>query len=121
VINADSTFAGANAIVARRTATNLIVTVNGTTVLDQLLTNVTSLTVNGQTGNDTFTIDFASGGAFNLPITYNGGTQTGTPGDTLSILGGAFNTATYDYTNANDGRISLDPDGPGGVLPTIIN
>ena len=41
------------------------------------------LTINGGDGNDTLTIDYATGGFFALTVAFNGDTQSATPGDKL--------------------------------------
>ena len=68
-----------------------------------------NITVNTLGGNDTLTTLDLSGCDF-IPaggLTYNGGTQTSTPGDKLVITGGSQGTVTYNYTNANDGNIVM--------------
>jgi hypothetical protein len=40
--------------------------------------------------------------------------------DRLEIVAAAMNTVTYNYTNATDGDVQLDPDGPGGVAAHVI-
>ena len=85
---------------------DLVVTVGGNEVFRQLLAETNSLTLNGSSDDDTFTVDF-SGGVIPVPIIVNGGAQ-GTEGDELRILGGSFDTAIYNYTNATDGDIQLD-------------
>src|SRR6185436_12093810 len=64
--------------------------------------------VNTLGGNDTLTLNLG-GGDF-IPaggLSYAGGTQTSGPGDQLVITGGAQGTVTYNYTNANDGSITM--------------
>ncbi len=76
-----------------------------------------SITVDTLGGNDLLTLDF-SGCGF-IPsggILYNGGTQTGSPGDRLVIVGGSTTTEAFDFTNNNDGSISLSG---GAVTGTI--
>ncbi|BAQ65372.1 choice-of-anchor Q domain-containing protein [Geminocystis sp. NIES-3709] len=65
--------------------------------------------VNTLGGNDIITIDFSDENP--LPtggLIFNGGSQTGTPGDRLALTGGNFTTTTYSYFNENDGKINLD-------------
>ena len=80
---------------------------------------VNSYTINGGVGNDLLNVNYgAAGGEFNLDITFNGESQSGSPGDTLEINGGTAETLTFNYTNANDGNVEIDFDG-GGVDSTI--
>jgi autotransporter-associated beta strand protein len=116
-INADATAVAGNDIVVKRVGSNLVVTVDGTTVLNASLAVVSDLTINGQTGNDTLTIDYASGGTFGLPIVFAAGAETG---DALKIVGGSFDTITYNYTSAADGNVQLDPDGAGPAAPFVV-
>ena len=55
---------------------------------------ITSFTFNGLAGNDTFTVNNPAGGLFapSGGIFYDGGGQTGTPGDKMSIVGGTETT-----------------------------
>ncbi len=63
--------------------------------------------VNGNDGNDSLTVDFSEGN-FSRAITFNGGGQTGTPGDSLILTGGGtFSTVTHAATNAADGTVSV--------------
>jgi hypothetical protein len=96
IINAG---AGNNDIEVREDAGgNIEVLIGGVIVLDQPLANLTSLTINGQDGDDTLTVDYGgAGGFFNLPITYNGGAGAA-DSDKLVITGGAFATATHTFT-----------------------
>ena len=59
----------------------------------------TSSTVNTLGGNDTLTVDVSGGDC--IPgdgVFYNGGPQTGTPGDKLAITGNGQGTVIYNYT-----------------------
>jgi fibronectin-binding autotransporter adhesin len=96
---------------------NIVVVRDGDMVLSAPRANLTSLTINGLDGNDSLLVDYTqAGGFFDLPITFNGGNQS----DSLSIAGGEFHTVTYNYTNAADGNIQLDLDGPGETTATVI-
>jgi len=87
----------------------------GATQVDQMTVTVpaasvtTSITFNGGEANDSLEVDFTgtdpTGG---LGLTFNGGGQTATPGDTLSFTNGAFTTTTYTYDNLNDGNVDID-------------
>ncbi len=69
---------------------------------------MTSYTINGGDGNESLTIIQPSDGLLALPggIFFNGGAQSGPPGDAIAIQGGAAG-ATVTYTNATDGSIVL--------------
>ena len=82
----------------------------GARLLTSTSIGTTPFVFNGTTGNDSFVIDL-SGGNLAVPITFNGGSQTSTPGDSLTITGGSFATGTFAFTNANDGTISLPGNG----------
>src|SRR5262249_36260704 len=75
--------------------------------------NVTRFSFVGMGGNDTLTVNNPAGGLFAPAdgIFYDGGSQTGSPGDSLEILGGAESTATYTFTttnaNGHNGTIAL--------------
>jgi len=92
---------GADVFSVRRNAANVEILLNGTTILATPLAGLTSLTLNGLGNTDTFEVDYLTGGAFSLPIAVNGGGGA----DGLSVIGGAFGTIAYDYTNATDGFI----------------
>ena len=90
------------------------------------ISSVTSITINGgDNDNDTISINFINGNPVppvNPLITPSGGiTVNGGAGGndilTLDNVGASFTTHTYDYTNANDGRVTLN-DGAGN---TTIN
>jgi hypothetical protein len=68
--------------------------------------SITSIQVNTLAGNDTLTLNLASGDF--IPsgnLAYAGGAQTTT--DKLVITGGAQGTVVYNYTNANDGSVVM--------------
>ena len=68
-----------------------------------------NIQVNTLGGNDSLTLNFASGNF--VPsggLVYNGGAQSGSPGDTLTVTGGSNNTITHTFNNANDGSIQID-------------
>ena len=88
---------------------NLELLRNGVLVNSTLpLASVTSYTINGGDGNESLTIIQPSDGLLALPggIFFNGGAQSGPPGDAIAIQGGAAG-ATVTYTNATDGSIVL--------------
>ncbi|ADB16019.1 autotransporter-associated beta strand repeat protein [Pirellula staleyi DSM 6068] len=87
---------------------NLQVFIDNVLTINTPLSQLSSLEISGQGGDDDFVIDYtASGGIFALPITVHGNTQ-GVDGDDLEVLGGNPNTVTYNYVNATDGSISID-------------
>ncbi|HPM85002.1 MAG TPA: autotransporter-associated beta strand repeat-containing protein, partial [Candidatus Anammoximicrobium sp.] len=97
---------------------------NGVVVDARPFNAVTRYTLNGQDDvTDTLLINYTPGGTpervgfFPLPVTFHGGLAGN---DVLTIAGGSFHTDTYNYTNATDGNVRLDPDGPGGVAATVI-
>lgn len=71
----------------------------------------TQILVHTLGGNDSLTVDFSDGN-FTKTITYDGGNQNGTPGDSLTLTGGphdgdSFTIVTHTLTNANDGSVSI--------------
>src|SRR5262245_13314234 len=96
---------GGAAFELRINGANLELLRNGAIVDFQPLASVDSFTLNGGTGNDTLQIDgliALSGG-----VTFNGGAQSGPPGDSLALAGGTASSATVTYTNASDGTAVL--------------
>jgi Ca2+-binding RTX toxin-like protein len=83
-------------------------TINST-VINVPRVNLTDLTINSLAGNDTVTVDYGhTGGFFNLPIVFNGGDPTISPGDELYIERDAFATVTHDMTGADAGNFDID-------------
>ena len=90
------------------------------------ISSVTTITINGgDNDSDTISVNFANGNP--VPpvnplitpsggITINGG-AAGNDTVTLDNVGATFTTHTYDYTNANDGTITLND----GSADTTIN
>lgn len=64
-----------------------------------------SVLIAGQDGDDELILDFSSGN-FGRDVTFHGGGQT--LEDSLTILGGEFTDATFEFTNENDGSVDLD-------------
>jgi hypothetical protein len=74
---------------------------------------VTTITVNAGDGNDTLTVNYgASGGFFNKTVIYNGGNQTGTPGDTLVLddtgTPPSFTSVHHSFTDNSTGNVQVD-------------
>ncbi|MCA8995622.1 MAG: hypothetical protein KDA80_01505, partial [Planctomycetaceae bacterium] len=83
---------------------------NGTSTVTFPDTGITSLVFDTGDGDDSLTIDFGGGGN-PIPtggLTFTAGGQT--TGDSLIITGNptAFGTATFGFTNNNDGTVDLD-------------
>lgn len=113
----------ANSITLSRSGNNLLINDSanpltagaGTTQVDANTVSVSmasvtdaSFTLGGN--NDSFAISFAAGSPLlSGGITYDGGADSG-GGDVLNLtsVGSSFPTQTYDYTNANDGTITLN-------------
>jgi ELWxxDGT repeat protein len=92
---------------------NLEILAGANVVSSAPLANVTSVTINGANGvANSFTLDY-SGGTFIVPggITFNGGALPGTPSNSLTILGGAFDTDTFDFSATHNGSIQLGTNG----------
>lgn len=126
-INADEFSAGdGNDIRLTRSGTQLLVTVDGVTALNTSANGLNSLTINGQTGNDTLTVDFSDGNPIPAGgLEFHGGDpMSGSPGDTLVLergtSSGMFDTITHTLVNASDGSVRLDADGPGSMPASVI-
>ena len=107
-----------NSIVLTQSGSQIVVTVGGVTALEKPASELESLTINGQTGNDTLTIDFSGGNPIPAGgIQFGGGTGS----DALALTGGLFAMITHTLLSASDGSVSLDPDGPGGAAASAIS
>src|SRR5581483_11298883 len=71
------------------------------------LISPTSFAFNGLGGNDTLSVVY-TGGGLAFPVSYDGGTQNSTPGDTLVLGGGTFTVIRHTYVNAGTGSVNLD-------------
>jgi len=86
----------------------------------------TNTTIKGESGSDTFTVLFSDGFAA-IPGNFSieGGGQPVAGSDQLGLsqglLVGSMDSVTYAFTNANDGNVTVDPDGPGGIAPKTIS
>jgi autotransporter-associated beta strand protein len=114
--------------------TDNIQLLRGNTVIDSRPTaGVTSYTVTDNAGNDTLTVNYgASGGFFNVPVTFHGDAAAGVT-DTLAVTGGNFARATHTFTTTapqHSGNIVYDVTGNGtntdtlnydGLKPVLMN
>ena len=82
--------------------------------------------VNGLGGDDTLTIDYSNGNP--LPasgLSFEGGPQTGIPGDNLVVTGNGSNHGRYAPDSVLPGSGSLDVDGTvitfAGLEPVLVN
>ncbi len=100
-----------NIVISCTTAPDTVVFSDPANGLSQsiLLSAITgSITINTNGGNDTLTLDLTGcsfiplGGVF-----FNGGGQSGSPGDKLNIIGGSTTTQTFNFTNEHDGNVVL--------------
>ncbi len=87
---------------------DLLQVLRGGVVVDSRPTStVTMITINGDDGDDTLTVNyFGSGGFFTTPVTFNGNGQT--TGDDIVILGGSVDSVTHQFDNDNDGEFTVD-------------
>lgn len=110
------TLSGANLVIADTsfqflaTPDGWVLGPGGKSISRPLATFTGSIKFDGALGNDSLTIDYTNG-YFALPITFIGGEQTGSPGDQLTIAGGAFAKITSQATNGHDGSVLLEPTG----------
>ena len=94
--------------------TNVVVQkVGGGGILFQApLNSVSGLTVQGTSAADKFTVDYATGGYFALPINFNGGAPSTHPGDQLAIKGnlGSSSKITANFGATPDaGNLMIHP------------
>ena len=67
-----------------------------------------SITINGERGDDSLTVDLINGDPISSGgLVFNGNGPTVALGNTLKIIGGNQGTATYNYVNASDGAVVL--------------
>lgn len=101
--------------VRRDAAGNIEVVVDGVTVLDAPEADLTNVTVEGQGGNDTLTLNYGfAGGYFTTPVVLNGGSDS----DTLIVSGGNFATVRNTYAAAmGSGNLSFDT----GAKTSVVN
>ncbi|MCM2371003.1 tail fiber protein [Aporhodopirellula aestuarii] len=88
---------------------NTDVIIDGVTVLSQPTANIPKLTINGNDGNDTFTVDYSNG----TPIPpeglfFNGNGQNASGGDSVVLDNGTVTTIVHTFANQNDGTIDID-------------
>ena len=115
VVEAD---AAANNIEIIINGENTDVIIDGTTVFSQPTANIPELTINGNDGDDTLTVDYG-GGIVPVPLSFDGGDGN----DTLAIDGGDFTTITSSHTSASAGQIDLDGSlvAYTGLEPVLLN
>lgn len=90
-----------------RTGTIIEISINSQSVQRAEDISVSTLTITGSSDDDTLIIDYSGGNPIPAGgLTFAGGTQVS--GDAIQITGGTVGTATYAFTNANDGLITLD-------------
>ncbi|WP_202921738.1 autotransporter-associated beta strand repeat-containing protein [Anatilimnocola aggregata] len=96
---------GIDAFTIRKNGTNIAVLLGGTVVY--AAPSPTNLFINGLAEADTLTVDYAFGGNFTTPISFDGGDPVVAPGDKLVINGGTFATAIFNFTDGNSGNVDL--------------
>ncbi|HPM83053.1 MAG TPA: sialate O-acetylesterase, partial [Candidatus Anammoximicrobium sp.] len=116
---APSDGAGTNLKLRRRDG-NVQYLVNDVVVDARPISAVTSVTITGEANqDDTLTVDFSGGNPIPAgELSYDGGAEGS---DELVLIGGVFHTVTFTCFNAHDGRVALDPDGPGGTAASVIS
>ncbi len=76
----------------------------------RLLSTLTEVTINGGDGNDILTIDYGTGGFFDVDINFHGGDPTTGSGDGILVIGNGGLNATYtpDAATTGNGTVSVD-------------
>ncbi|MCO6456925.1 MAG: autotransporter-associated beta strand repeat-containing protein [Pirellulaceae bacterium] len=99
---------GDNDILVQLSGANLQVIVDFVIVMTVPIAVLNSLTLNGQGGDDTLTVDFAGGNPVPVGgLNFNGGLQ-GAMGDEVVLTGGGATTITHTFVNASDGSVNID-------------
>jgi GEVED domain/Secretion system C-terminal sorting domain/Domain of unknown function DUF11 len=95
----------------------LLLDKDGNVVSSSPVASVGSIEIMGTAGNDSLIVDFSGGNP--IPsggLTYDGQNQSGGPGDTITIVGGTFDSITETFENESDGSIEVVS---GGTTSTI--
>ncbi|MFL5329709.1 MAG: reprolysin-like metallopeptidase [Gemmataceae bacterium] len=81
---------------------------SGTNSITVPINEVTGTKIQIKTNDlsDSLTVDL-SGGNLSDSVSFDGGTQTGLPGDSLVITGGSFAAGTHTFTSAGAGTVTL--------------
>jgi fibronectin-binding autotransporter adhesin len=93
-------------VVTRNGLGDILVTLNSVLIFQQPETSLTSLTLLGLGGNDSFTVDHtAAGGVVSVPVFTDGGADS----DTALIIGGIFTQLDYEFISSSpgSGRVTL--------------
>gem|GEM_PF-5415858 len=86
-------------------------TQSGNDVLAPITMVTGNIQINTQDGDDGLTVDL-SGGNIVDDLVYDGGDQSVTPGDVLSLTGGnIFDVVTHTFVSENDGSIAITGNG----------
>jgi Domain of unknown function DUF11/GEVED domain len=70
--------------------------------------NLNAPVITGTDGNDNLTLDLSDGNPFPNGVTFNGGSQSGDPGDMITLIGAGITTVNYDFATADSGTIDVD-------------
>jgi VCBS repeat-containing protein len=97
------------------------ITQDGELVVERALSTLTELTINGNSLDNTLTLNLANGNPIpSRGLFYNGGDEATETGDAIQIVGGEAFETSYTPTVDRDGIITLTPAGsPAGALTTI--
>jgi len=80
----------------------------GAATFTRTLASLTTLTFNTLAGNDSLIVDWVNGNP--IPsggISYDGGTQSGVPGDSLTVIGRAIDSGNYTPSGTTSGAGSV--------------
>ena len=89
------------------------ISVNGSVQYFGLRDSLTGgIFINGQGGNDTLTVDFTNGNPIpDAGVTYNGGNNSTTPGDSLHVIGNGSSKGVYTPSSNSNGSGTVVVDG----------
>ncbi|WP_044255797.1 tail fiber protein, partial [Rhodopirellula sp. SWK7] len=106
--NAINTGAGDDDIVLRLDGLDTVVTVGGAEFFRTPTANLAELTINGEAGDDTFTVDYVNGNPIPAGGLFFNGNGQGVGGDTVLLQNGNVTTVHHTFANDHDGSVDID-------------
>jgi Ca2+-binding RTX toxin-like protein len=120
----DGTAGGDDMLLRRDAVGNIEFLLGGVLQFEIPESELSDIVVRGLDGNDSLTVDH-SAGLVNFPIAYDGGGQTGTPGDQLNVIGNGLNHGSYLPNSLTSGAGQVTVDGSQihftGLEPVVIS
>lgn len=92
-----------------RSADQLLVELDGTTLGTLELGNLPSLTITGNDDDNRLVVDFSGGNPIPAGgLTFLGGSQSTMTGDSIELTGGSATDLVHSFTSGNSGSIGID-------------